>query len=79
MRLKSLALVAALTAASTPAPRRRLRPGSSTFRPSPTVIVEPDQPRSTLGILLPLALAGGLIALAIASEDDSTDEDEDDE
>jgi hypothetical protein len=47
--------------------------------PEPVVVVEPEAPRSTFGILLPLALAGGLIALAIASEDDSTDEDEDDE
>jgi hypothetical protein len=78
MRLKSLALVAALTAASTPALAGGFAPVIDV--PSvPTVIVEPDQPRSTLGILLPLALAGGLIALAIASEDDSTDEDEDDE
>ena len=34
-------------------------------------IVEPEAPRSTFGILLPLALLGGLVALAVASDDDS--------
>ena len=45
--------------------------------PEPTVIVEPTAPRSTLGILLPLALLGGLVALAVANNDDdeSTDND----
>ena len=46
-------------------------------QPQPTVIVEPEAPRSTFGILLPLALLGGLVALAVAAEDDdeSTDND----
>lgn len=39
--------------------------------PEPVVVVEPEAPRSTFGILLPLALAGGLIALALAAEDDT--------
>ena len=46
--------------------------------PEPVVVVEPEARRSTFGILLPLALLGGLVALAVASEDDdeSTDDDE---
>jgi hypothetical protein len=37
----------------------------------PVVVVEPEPQRSTFGILLPLALLGGLVALAVASDDDS--------
>jgi hypothetical protein len=40
------------------------------------VIVEPDQPRSTFGFLLPIGLAAGLVALAIAAEDDTTEDDD---
>ncbi len=40
----------------------------------PVVVVEPEQPRSTFGFLLPIGLAAGLVALAIAAEDDTTDE-----
>ncbi|TNC49786.1 hypothetical protein FHG66_09715 [Rubellimicrobium rubrum] len=40
----------------------------------PVVVVEPEAPRSTFGILLPLALLGGLVALAVASDDESEDE-----
>ena len=47
--------------------------------PQPTVIVEPEAPRSTFGILLPLALLGGLVALAVANEDDDESTDGDDE
>ncbi|WP_210530868.1 hypothetical protein [Rubellimicrobium arenae] len=45
--------------------------------PEPTVVVEPTAPRSTFGILLPLALLGGLVALAVAADedDDSTEND----
>ena len=44
---------------------------------APVVVTEPEAPRSTWGILLPLALLGGLVALAVAAEDDdeSTDDD----
>ena len=38
---------------------------------TPVEIVEPQPQRSTFGILLPLALLGGLVALAVASDDDS--------
>ena len=37
---------------------------------APVVVTEPAAPRSTFGILLPLALLGGLVALAVANEDD---------
>ena len=42
--------------------------------PEPVVVVEDEAPRSTFGILLPLALLGGLVALAVASDDESEDE-----
>lgn len=45
----------------------------------PVVVVEPEAPRSTFGILLPLALLGGLVALAVASEDDDETTGGDDE
>ena len=44
--------------------------------PEPVVVVEPEPQRSTFGILLPLALLGGLVALAVASDDDEDDESE---
>jgi hypothetical protein len=47
--------------------------------PEPVVVVEPEAPRSTFGILLPLALLGGLVALAVAAEDDDESTDGDDE
>ena len=47
--------------------------------PAPTVIVEPEAPRSTWGILLPLALLGGLVARAVANEDDDESTNGDDE
>lgn len=45
--------------------------------PAPVVVTEPEAPRSTWGILLPLALLGGLVALAVANNDDdeSTNDD----
>ena len=45
---------------------------------APVVVTEPEAPRSTWGILLPLALLGGLVALAVANDDDdeSTGDDE---
>jgi hypothetical protein len=70
---KPLALAAALAAASGPA----LAGGFAPVVPvaPPSVIVEPPPaPRSTWGIILPLALLGGLIALAVANESDSDDE-----
>lgn len=36
----------------------------------PVVVVEPEPARSTFGIILPIALLGGLIALAVISQDD---------
>ena len=47
--------------------------------PEPVVVVEPEAPRSTFGILLPLALLGGLVALAVANEDEDGDTTGDDE
>ena len=41
--------------------------------PEPVVVVEPDAPRSTFGLILPLVLLGGLVALAVASEEDDDD------
>ncbi|TNC71795.1 hypothetical protein [Rubellimicrobium roseum] len=41
--------------------------------PEPVVVVEPEAPRSTFGLLLPLALLGGLVAIAVASDDDEGD------
>jgi hypothetical protein len=40
------------------------------IEPEPVVVVEPTAPRSTFGILLPLVLLGGLVALAVANDDD---------
>lgn len=34
----------------------------------PVVVVEPEQPRSSYGILLPLLLAGGLVAAASSND-----------
>lgn len=41
--------------------------------PEPVVVVEPEAPRSTFGILLPLLLLGGLVALAVAADDEDED------
>ena len=37
--------------------------------PEPVVIVEPEQNRSSYGILLPLLLVGGLVAAATSNDD----------
>ena len=47
--------------------------------PAPVVVTEPEAPRSTWGILLPLALLGGLVALAVANDDDDESTGDDDE
>ncbi len=44
--------------------------------PEPVVVVEPEQPRSTFGFLLPIGLAAGLVALDIAAEDVTTVDDD---
>ena len=67
--LKSLTIAAALTAAGTQAFAGGFAP--VVVDPEPVVVVEPEPQRSTFGILLPLALLGGLVALAVASDDDS--------
>ena len=41
--------------------------------PAPVVIAEPEAPRSSIGIILPLALLAGLVAVALANDDDETD------
>jgi hypothetical protein len=69
--LKSLALATALAAAGTQALAGGFAPVVDVAPVEPVVIVEPEAPRSTFGILLPLALLGGLVALAVASDDDS--------
>ena len=73
--LKSLAIAAALTAAGTQAFAGGFAPVVVDAAPvAPVEVVEPAAPRSTFGILLPLALLGGLVALAVASDDESEDE-----
>ncbi|NAZ38041.1 hypothetical protein [Rubellimicrobium sp. CFH 75288] len=68
--LKSLALAAALAAAAGPSFAGGFAPVVDV--PPPVVIAEPPPaPRSTWGIILPLALLGGLIALAVANDSDS--------
>jgi hypothetical protein len=75
MRLThSLALAAALTAAAGSAMAGGFAPVVPV--PEPVVVVEPTAPRSTFGLILPLALLGGLVALAVASGDDDDDDDD---
>ena len=69
--LKSLTIAAALTAAGTQAFAGGFAPVVDVAPVTPVEIVEPQPQRSTLGILLPLALLGGLVALAVSSDDDS--------
>ena len=69
--LKSLTIAAALTAAGTQAFAGGFTPVVDVAPVTPVEIVEPQPQRSTFGILLPLALLGGLVALAVASDDDS--------
>lgn len=73
---KHLALTAAFVAASAPAFAGGFAPVIVSPAPAePVVIVEPDTPRSTFGFLLPLGLAAGLVALAIAADEESPEED----
>ncbi len=74
--LKSVALAAALIAASGQAFAGGFAPVVDVAPVTPVEIVEPQPQRSTFGILLPLALLGGLVALAVASDDDEDDESE---
>ena len=72
MRLfKSLALAAAVATVAGQAVAGGFAPVVPA--PEPVVVVEPTAPRSSFGIILPLVLLGGLVALAIASEDDDSD------
>ena len=68
--LKSLAIAAALAAAAGQAVAGGFAPVVDVAPVTPVEIVEPTPQRSTFGILLPLALLGGLVALAVAGEDD---------
>ena len=69
--LKSLAIAAALIAAATHAFCGCFAPFVDVAPGTRVDFVAPQSPRSTFGILLPLALLGGLVALAVASDDDS--------
>ena len=76
MRLtRSIALAAAMTAAAGSA----FAGGFAPVVPGtePVVVVEPTAPRSSFGLILPLALLGGLVALAVASSDDDDEDDTD--
>lgn len=76
MRLtKSIALAVAMTAAAGSAMAGGFAPVVPVAEP--VVVVEPTAPRSTFGLILPLVLLGGLVALAVASSDDDDDEDTD--
>lgn len=70
--LKSLALAAALAAAGSQAFAGGFAP--VVVDPEPVVVVEPEAPRSTWGILLPLLLVGALVAVAVANDDDDEEE-----
>ena len=74
MRLtKSIVLAVALTATAGSAIAGGFAPVVAS--PEPVVVVEPVAPRSSFGLILPLALLGGLVALAVASGDDDEDDD----
>jgi len=74
MRLtKSIALAVALTATAGSAFAGGFAPIVPS--PEPIVVIEPVMPRSTFGLILPLALLGGLVALAVASGNDDEDDD----
>lgn len=68
--LKSFALAAAVATVAGQAVAGGFAPVVPV--PEPVVVVEPTAPRSTFGLILPLALLRGLVALAIAAEDDDT-------
>ena len=77
--LKSLALATAMIAVAGQAFAGGFAPVVAEPVPvAPVVVTEPEAPRSTFGILLPLALLGGLVALAVANEDDDESTDGDD-
>jgi hypothetical protein len=77
--LKSLVLATAMIAAAGQAFAGGFAPVVAEPVPvAPVVVTEPEAPRSTFGILLPLALLGGLVALAVANEDDDESTNDDD-
>ncbi|EYD74687.1 hypothetical protein Rumeso_03744 [Rubellimicrobium mesophilum DSM 19309] len=74
MRLTKLALAAVLGATlASQAVAGGFAPVVVEPAPAPVVVTEPEAPRSTFGILLPLALLGGLVALAVANEDEDSE------
>ncbi|WP_210529262.1 hypothetical protein [Rubellimicrobium arenae] len=76
--LKSLVLAVATATLASQAVAGGFAPVVAAPEPvAPVTVVEPTAPRSTFGILLPLALLGGLVALAVAADedDDSTEND----
>ena len=76
MSMRSAALLAAFSAATAPAAQAGgFAPVVVT--PPPQVVIEPPAPRSSFGLILPLVLLGGLIALAVASSDDDDDDEGD--
>jgi hypothetical protein len=66
--LKSLALAAALASVATQSLAGGFAP--VVVDPEPVVVVEPEAPRSTFGILLPLLLLGALVVIATQDDDD---------
>ena len=72
--LKSLALAAALASVATQSLAGGFAP--VVVDPAPVVVVEPEAPRSTFGILLPLLLLGALVLIATQDDDEECDEDE---
>jgi hypothetical protein len=77
--LKSVVLAVAMTAVASQAFAGGFAPVVAEPVPvAPVVVAEPAAPRSTFGILLPLALLGGLVALAVAAEDDDESSTNDD-
>ena len=72
--LKSLALAAALASVATQSLAGGFAP--VVVDPEPVVVVEPEAPRSTWGILLPLLLLGALVVIATQDDDDEDEEEE---
>jgi hypothetical protein len=72
MRLfHSLALAAAVAMVAGQAAAGGL--AAPIVEPAPVVVVEPEAPGKGWGIILPLALLGGLVAIALAQEEDEAD------
>jgi hypothetical protein len=67
--LKTLAVAATLAAVSSQAVAGGFAPVVDVQPVTPVEIIEPTPQRSTFGILLPLALLGGLVALAVAADE----------